>query len=159
MNVISTIFNVLFVLFNAIIEHCYIPLQFLSGIITPVIKKGIMLPIYTNQNRILVTFWPVIITKNISILLNVAALFINECIVEAKELTLPLFIAFLDSQRAFNVVLHPSLKCKLFLNGICGKIWKVIDILYTNLTSKVKWSGCLSDSFPFKKGVRQGVIL
>ncbi|CAC5392451.1 unnamed protein product [Mytilus coruscus] len=36
----STIFNVLSVLFNAIIEHCYIPLQFLSGIITPIIKKG-----------------------------------------------------------------------------------------------------------------------
>ncbi|CAC5413847.1 unnamed protein product [Mytilus coruscus] len=35
-----TIFRVLSVLFNAIIEHCHIPLQFLSGIITPVHRKG-----------------------------------------------------------------------------------------------------------------------
>ncbi|VDI66492.1 Hypothetical predicted protein [Mytilus galloprovincialis] len=89
-------------------------------------------------------------TKHISILL--AALLINECIVEAKEFNLPLFIAFLGSH-------HPSLKCKLFLNGICGKIWKVIDTWYTNLTSRVKWCGRLSDNFPIKQGVLQGDIL
>jgi hypothetical protein len=51
-----------------------------------------------------------------------AALVINESITEAKELNLPLFIAFLDSQKAFDVVDHQSLKCKLFYNGINGNI-------------------------------------
>ncbi|VDI19758.1 Hypothetical predicted protein [Mytilus galloprovincialis] len=177
----STIFNVLSVLFNAIIEHCYIPLQFLSGIITPVHKKGKDATDFGSYRGITVSytigkvFEHVILdriedrlpldqsslqfgfTKHISILL--AALLINECIVEAKEFNLPLFIAFLDSQRAFDVVDHPSLKCKLFLNGICCKIWNVIDTWYTNLTSRVKWCGRLSDNFPIKQGVRQGGIL
>jgi hypothetical protein len=48
-----------------------------------------------------------------SILLS--ALVINESIIEAKELNLPLYIAFLDSQKAFDVVDHQSLKCKLFV--------------------------------------------
>ena len=39
-----------------------------------------------------------------------AALVINESIKEAKELNLPLFIAFLDSQKAFDVVDHQSLR-------------------------------------------------
>jgi hypothetical protein len=52
-----------------------------------------------------------------------AALVINESITEAKELNLPLYIAFLDWQKAFDVVDHQSLKCKLFYNGINGKIF------------------------------------
>jgi hypothetical protein len=42
-----------------------------------------------------------------------AALVINESITEAKKLNLPQYIAFLDSQKAFDVVDHQSLKCKL----------------------------------------------
>jgi hypothetical protein len=50
-------------------------------------------------------------TKGTSILLS--AMVINESILEAKELNLPQYIAFLDSQKAFDVVDHQSLKCKL----------------------------------------------
>jgi hypothetical protein len=35
-------------------------------------------------------------------------------------------IAFLDSQKAFDVVDHQSLKCKLFYNGINGTIWSLM---------------------------------
>jgi hypothetical protein len=54
---------------------------------------------------------------------------------KAKELNLPLYIAFLDSQKAFDVVDHQSLKCKLFYNGINGKIWSLMDAWYFNLSS------------------------
>ena len=84
---------------------------------------------------------------------------INESIIEAKELNLPLYIAFLDSQKAFDVVDHQSLKCKLFYNGINGKIWSLMDAWYFNLSSRVKWSGHISDPFPIQQGVRQGGIL
>ena len=64
-------------------------------------------------------------TKGTSILLS--ALVIKESIIEAKELNLPLYIAFLDSQKAVDVVDHQSLKCKPFYNGINGKIWSLMD--------------------------------
>jgi hypothetical protein len=91
--------------------------------------------------------------------LHVAALVINESIIEAKELNLPLYIAFLDSQKAFDVVDHQSLKCKLFYNGINGKIWSLMDAWYINLSSRVKWSGHIGDPFPIQQGGRQGGIL
>ena len=88
-----------------------------------------------------------------------AALVINESITEAKELNLPLFIAFLDSQKAFDVVDHQSLKCKLFYNGINGNIWSLMDAWYVNLhvSSRVKWSGHISDPFPIQQGGRHFV--
>ena len=92
-------------------------------------------------------------TKGTSILL--AALVINESITEAKKLNLPLYIAFLDLQKAFDVVDHQSLKCKLFYNGINGKIWSLMEAWYFNLSSRVKWSGHISDPFPIQQGVRQ----
>ena len=94
-------------------------------------------------------------TKGTSILL--AALVINKSITEAKELNLLLFIAFLDSPKAFDVVDHQSLKCKLFYNGINGKIWSLMDAWYfNNLSSRVKCSDHISDPFPIQQGVRQG---
>ena len=168
-------------LFNAILEHGYIPPQFLSGIITPVYKKGRDATDFSNYRGITVscTIGKILehvilnriehllpsqqsslqfgFTKGTSILL--AALFINKSIIEAKELNLPLYIAFLDSQKAFDVVDHQSLKCKLFYNGINGKIWSLMDARYSNLSSRVKWSGHISDPFPIQQGVRQGGIL
>ena len=37
--------------------------------------------------------------------------------------------------------------------------WLVIKELYQDISSKVKWVGGLSDSFPINQGVRQGAIL
>jgi len=165
-------------LFNAILTHCFVPPQFLIGIITPVHKKGKDATNFTNYRGITVTstigkiFEHVLLgrlehllpvnqsslqfgfTKNTSILL--AALVINESISKAR---IPLYLAFLDSQKAFDVVDHQSMKCKIFHNGVRGHIWKIIDTLYSCLTSKVKWNGHLSQPFPILQGVRQGGIL
>jgi hypothetical protein len=87
-----------------------------------------------------------------------AALVINESITEAKKLNLPQYIAFLDSQKAFDVVDHQSLKCKLFYNGINGTIWSLMDAWYINLSSRAKWSGNVSDPFPIQQGVGQAAF-
>lgn len=176
-----TIITAITNLFNAILQHGHIPPQFLSGTITPVYKKGRDPTEFSNYRGITVssTLGKILehiirnriehllpfdqsklqfgFTKGTSILL--AALVINESIVEAQEMKLPLYIAFLDSQKAFDVVDHQSLKCKLFFNGITGKLWTLLDAWYCDLTSKVKWNGHLSDSFPVRQGVRQGGIL
>jgi hypothetical protein len=170
----QSIVAVLVELFNAILEHDYIPPQFLSGIITPVYKKGRDATDFSNYRGITVscTLGKILehvilnrieyllpsqqsslqfgFTKGTSILL--AALVINESITEAKEPNLPLYIAFLDSQKAFDVVDHQSLTCKLFYNGINGKIWSLMDAWYFNLSSRVKWSDHISDPFPIQQG-------
>ena len=68
-------------------------------------------------------------------------------------------MATLDSQKAFDVVDHSILLDKLFDKDINDNAWLVIKDLYQDITSKVKWVGGLSDSFPINQGVRQGDIL
>ena len=88
-----------------------------------------------------------------------AALVLSETIVESHEANQPLYLGFLDTQKAFDVVFHDSMKCKLFHQGVNLHIWNVIDNLYSSLTSKVFWNGSISLEFPVLQGVRQGGIL
>ena len=66
-------------------------------------------------------------------------------------------MATLDSQKAFDVVDHSILLDKLFDKDINDNAWLVIKDLYQDITSKVKWVGGLSDSFPINQGVRQHI--
>ena len=81
-------------------------------------------------------------TKGLSPLM--AALVFSETIVESHEANQPLYLGFLDTQKAFDVVFHDSMKCKLFHQGVNLHIWNVIDNLYSSLTSKVFWNGSIS---------------
>ena len=65
----------------------------------------------------------------------------------------------LDAQKAFDVVDHDSLLRRLYLDGICGSDWMLLQNMYSDLTSVVKWEGTLSDPFVIKQGVRQGGVL
>ena len=71
----------------------------------------------------------------------------------------PLIVAMLDAQKAFDVVDHDSLLRRLYLDGICGSDWMLLQNMYSDLTSVVKWEGTLSDPFVIKQGVRQGGVL
>ena len=65
-------------------------------------------------------------------------------------------MATLDSQKSFDVVHHSILLDKLFDKNINDNAWLVIEDLYQDITSKSKWFGGLSDSFPINQCVRQG---
>ena len=71
----------------------------------------------------------------------------------------PLFIAPLDSQKAFDKQDHKLTLCELYAQGVGGGLWIVVSDLYEGLTSKVKWQGETSESFPVLQGVRQGGVL
>ena len=88
-----------------------------------------------------------------------AALVLSKTIVESHEANQPLYLGFLDTQKAFDVVFHDSMKCKLSHQGVNLHIWNVIDNLYSSLTSKVFWNGSISLEFPVLQGVPQGGIL
>ena len=88
-----------------------------------------------------------------------ASLLVSEAKAETLEQKSTVFMATLDSQKAFDVVHHSILIDKLFDKGINDTAWLVIKDLYQDISSKVKWVGDLSDSFPINQGVRQGAIL
>ncbi|KAK3097352.1 hypothetical protein FSP39_008944 [Pinctada imbricata] len=164
-----------------ILESKEIPQQFQCGVIHPIHKRGKDASLCTNYRGITVSstigkvFEHVILrkieeklpseqsslqfgfTKGMSPLM--AALVLSETIVEGIENNVPVYLAYLDTQKAFDVVDHNSMKCKLFHQDVNHHIWKTVDKLYSTLSSKVIWKGELSDSFAICQGVRQGGIL
>ena len=83
---------------------------------------------------------------------------ITEAIAEQKDRKVPLYVATLDAQKAFDVVDHDSLLWKWYELGLRGSLWHLKDISYQNITTKVKWKGVLSEPFTINQGVRQGGI-
>ena len=87
-----------------------------------------------------------------------AAFILNEAIAESKDIKSPLFAATLDVQKAFDVVRHQSLLNKLYRQGLPGRLWKLKEDSYKNLTCKVLWDGELSKPFTILQGNRQGAF-
>ncbi|CAG2246109.1 unnamed protein product [Mytilus edulis] len=77
-----------------------------------------------------------------------AALILNELIAEAQDLHRPLYVAFLDAQKAFDLVWHSSLLRKLHQSGIESDSWLMFKEWYKDLTSQIKWEGELSKHLP-----------
>ena len=69
------------------------------------------------------------------------------------------YIAFLDTKSAFDVVDHASLMRRLFHIGVDGALWNLIYSLHSNAQTVVRWMGQTSKSFYIHQGVRQGGIL
>ena len=88
-----------------------------------------------------------------------AGLLISEAKAEAIQNQHPLFLARLDSQKAFDAVHHTILMDNLLETSISRGLWITIKNLYTGISSKVKWRGECGDSFPVKQGVKQGGIV
>ncbi|VDI21669.1 Hypothetical predicted protein [Mytilus galloprovincialis] len=88
----------------------------------------------------------------------IAALLVSEGIVHAKQQNLNMFLATLDSQKAFDVVHHMILMDKLFYE-LPPDIWRVVQDLFSNMSSKIKWNSQISKQFSINQGVRQGGIL
>jgi hypothetical protein len=81
---------------------------------------------------------------------------LTEAIAEANDNKESLYVAYLDTQKAFDVVWHASLLRKLYKMGITGKLWLVAKAMYTNMKGKVKWLNGTSRDFNVKQGVLQG---
>lgn len=167
-------------IFNKILATGQIPNVFKSGLINPIHKKGKDSSYMDNYRGITVSsifgklFEAALLnrisdananqselqygfTKGLSP--TMASLLVSEAIVDAKRDGRPLFIATLDTQKAFDVVHHRILLNKLYSQGITGALWSTVNSMYTGLSAKVKWQGDISSSFPIKQGVRQGGLL
>ena len=65
----------------------------------------------------------------------------------------------MDNQKAFGKQDHKVTLCELYAQGVGGSLWTVVSDLYEGLTSKVKWQGEISESFPALQCARQGGVL
>ena len=86
------------------------------------------------------------------------SLLLTEAIAESVDNGKPLYTAFIDASKAFDVVWHDSMLVKLYDVGLSGHKWNFLNKWYTGLESAVKWEGDVSQPFPERQGVRQGGI-
>ena len=71
----------------------------------------------------------------------------------------PLYICYIDFKSAFDKVIRSALMYKLFVKGVRGKYFKVIQDMFDNSKSRVKYNSLLSDIFENLYGVLQGEII
>ena len=69
------------------------------------------------------------------------------------------YLCFFDLEKAFDSVEYPTLLSHIFKLGINGKCWSLIKDWYYDTSSVVKVNNKCSDSFPVKRGVKQGSVL
>ena len=167
-------------LFNAMIQHAYVPCEFLNGVITPLVKdtegnhsdpnnyRGLTLGVVLSQ-----LFENAILTK-IGHLLNTDSLqfgykkrhscahaifSLRTCIDYFTERGSTVFTAFLDCSKGFDKINHNGIFIKLMQRNIPICFLNILIYWYSNLTSVVKWNNSLSRSFEVLSGVRQGGVL
>ena len=163
---------------NKILEDASIPDCLKSGIVTPVQKKGKPARQPDSLRRITVT---AIIGKVLEILLlepvqqalnptqnpqqrgftehcssTNAAYMLTEAIAEAKDHSHPLHITYMDASKAFDIVWHSTMLCKMHDRGIRDDLWLLLCNMYDGITTKIKWKGKISRPIDERQGIRQG---
>ncbi len=165
-------------LFNLIRTSRTIPDPLKLGVMTPIGKKGKNLLLRENHRGITITMIIGKVLENIyrereqekshplqfgftkGLSPTMAALVLSEAITEAKSSKRDLFVATLDSQKAFDVVSHPSLLRKLFLaQDIDPETWSILADMHRGMSTAVRWKGYVSRQVEIKQGVRQGGVL
>ena len=155
-------------IFNHILDTKKIPAAFKTGVITPVSKKGKDSKLLENYRGITVTaifgkVFEYALLEKLHIAQSemqfgfteglspaMAGLLISEAKAESQENKTHIYVATLDSQKAFHVVHHAILLDKLVQTNIHDTSWLVIRDLYRDISSRVKLLDGLSDSFPNK---------
>ena len=80
---------------------------------------------------------------------------------KCREQRRPVYIAFIDLTKAFNLVSRSGLFTLLHRIGCPPppKLLRVITSFHEEIKGTVQYDGSSSDSFPIKSGVKQGCVL
>uniref|UniRef100_A0A8W8ISZ1 Reverse transcriptase domain-containing protein n=1 Tax=Magallana gigas TaxID=29159 RepID=A0A8W8ISZ1_MAGGI len=84
---------------------------------------------------------------------------LQETVFHNLEQGSPVYVAFLDTQKAFDTVWRHGLMCKLHQLGVKGSLWTLIDDCHTDTFCSVAVNQKNSSWFPISQGVRQGGVL
>ena len=178
----ENIVEILYLVFNAILDRGEWPEQWATGLISPVHKKGC---INECDNYRKITVMPVIgkvlesilnsrlVQKNV--VLNIDDPFqfgfINGCqttdnifilnamISKQKAQSKALWVCFVDFTKAFDYVNRNALYYKLMKRGVKGKMLQIIKDMYTKAKCRVKWKGNIGNELDSQYGVLQGGML
>nr|KAG5699276.1 hypothetical protein BaRGS_000478 [Batillaria attramentaria] len=176
----ETAVNMLHSLFSKIWEKEEVPAQWKEGIVIKLPKKGdlrdcsnyrgIMLLSVPGKvlNRILLERMREAVNpmlrdqqagfrRNRSCADQIASLRI--IVEQSLEWNSPLYINFIDYEKAFDSVDREALWKLLRHYGVPGKIISLIQCTYKDMSCRIAHAGQLSESFEVKTGVRQGCLL
>ena len=78
---------------------------------------------------------------------------------KCQEQNKPLFLAFLDLTKAFDLVSRSGLFQLLKKIGCPPKLHSIIELFHTDMQSTVCFNDATSDPFPINSGVKQGCML
>ena len=78
---------------------------------------------------------------------------------KCQEQNKPLFLAFLDLTKAFDLVSRSGLFQLLKKIGCPPKLHSIIESFHTDMQGTVCFNGATSDPFPINSGVKQGCVL
>ena len=168
------------ILFNGMIQHGYVPHDFLSGIITPIVKdqegdifsttnyRGITLSVVFAslfESAVLSKIGHLLATDHLQFgykskhSTSHALYVLRSCIEYFTNHGSNVFATFLDCSKGFDRIDHSGLFIKLIQRRVPLCFLNLIIYWYGNLSSVVKWNDTLSSSFRVTSGVRQGGIL
>ena len=78
---------------------------------------------------------------------------------KCREQRRPLYLAFIDLTKAFDLVSRTGLFTLLLRIGCPPKLLKMIMSFHDGMMGTVQYDGSSSDPFPIKSGVKQGCVL
>ena len=83
---------------------------------------------------------------------------LREIILSRKAAGLPTLATFIDAKKAYDSVWQEGNFVRLFDLGVQGKLWRQLQAMYKNRTSKVRLPFGETDWFKISKGVAQGAV-
>ena len=170
----------LHLLFNAMIQHSYVPKEFLEGVISPLVKdaegdhsdpnnyRGLTLGVVISQlfeHALLLKIGDYLTTSDLQFgykkkhSCTHAIFALKTCVDYFTERGSNVFSAFLDCSKGFDKINHEGMFVKLMQRNVPLCFINVLLYWYSNLSSCVKWNSALSRTFLVRSGVRQGGVL
>ena len=162
------------------LQHSYVLTEFLSGVISPLIKdaegdhgctsnyRGLTLSVvfaFLFEHAFLLKVGHLLKSDSLQFGYKkhhstTDALFVLQtCIEHFTSRGSNIFCAFLDYTKGFDKVNHDGIFIKLILRGVPLCFVNLLIYWYSNLTSVCKWNNHFSDAFSVPSGVRQGGVL
>ena len=170
----------LHLLFNAMIQHSYVPSEFMKGVISPIVKdnegdatslenyRGITLGhafSFLFEHAALLKIDSLLTTDNLQFgykkkhSTSHAIYTVKKCIDYFCTHGSSVYVSFLDCTKGFDRVSHDGLFLKLISRAIPLCWLRILIYWYSNLFSVVKWQDAFSEPFWVVSGVRQGGVL
>ena len=167
-------------LFNAMLRHSYVPKQFQSGYMVPIVKnntaslsdinnyRGITIsPILSKvfEHVLKATFFEHLSTSQhqYGFKKSSSTTHAIHCLLKTVNFYISnnsrVYCSFLDASKAFDRLVHAGLFLKLIRRNIPLIFLDILISWYSNLQCRVRWGDTYSDPFTITAGVRQGGIL